>query len=102
MLAVSEWATGGYMTTVSTSTIVHTVSRCIVARSCAIGTARTVCASPAANTCRASRSTPAGVVRSPVPTAITPGLSSMTSPPSTGSRDGPYTGRTPANRGWWA
>ena len=32
----------GYITILSTSTIVHTVSRCIVARSCAIGTASTV------------------------------------------------------------
>ena len=36
----------GYITTASTSTIVQTVSRCMVARSCAIGTASTVCASP--------------------------------------------------------
>ena len=35
-------ATCGYMTTASRSTIVQTVSRCIVARSCAIGTASTV------------------------------------------------------------
>ena len=55
----------GYITTASTSTIVQTVSRCIVARSCAIGTASTVVASPRSKTVRASRSTPAGVVRSP-------------------------------------
>ena len=70
------------MTTASTSTIVQTVSRCIVARSWAIGTASTVCASPRANTRRASRSAPPGVVRSPMPTATTPGASSRTSPPS--------------------
>ena len=34
----------GYISTASTSTIVQTVSRCIVARCCAIGTASTVCA----------------------------------------------------------
>ena len=66
-------ATLGYITILSTSTIVQTVSRCIVARSCAIGTASTVCARSAWKTWRASRSTPAGVVRSPTPTAITPG-----------------------------
>ena len=52
-------ATLGYMTIVSTSTIVHTVSRCIVARSCAIGMASTVWARSAAKTRRASRSAPA-------------------------------------------
>ena len=40
-------ATLGYITILSTSTIVHTVSRCMVARSWAIGTASTVCARPA-------------------------------------------------------
>jgi hypothetical protein len=39
-------ATAGNITTASTSTIVQTVSRCMVARSCAIGTASTVCATP--------------------------------------------------------
>ncbi|GIM90169.1 hypothetical protein Ato02nite_019620 [Paractinoplanes toevensis] len=42
----------GYITTASMSTIVHTVSRCMVARSWAIGTTRMVCASPAAKTRR--------------------------------------------------
>ena len=37
----------GYITTASTSTIVQTVSRCMVARSCAIGTASTVVRQPA-------------------------------------------------------
>ncbi len=73
--ATRESATFGYITTASTSTIVQTVSRCIVARSWAIGTASTVCARLAANARRASRSAPAGVVRSPTPTAITPGAS---------------------------
>jgi hypothetical protein len=41
-------ATAGNITTASRSTIVQIVSRCIVARSCAIGTASTVCASPSA------------------------------------------------------
>ena len=36
----------GYITILSTSTIVHTVSRCMVARSWAIGTASTVWARP--------------------------------------------------------
>ncbi len=89
----------GYITTASTSTMVQTVSRCIVARSCAIGTASTVVASPRSKTVRASRSTPAGVVRSPTPTATTPGASSSTSPPSTGSFSGPCTSSVPANRG---
>ena len=74
--AVSVSATLGYITTLSTSTMVQTVSRCMVARSCAMGTARTVSARPVSNICRASRSAPAGVVRSPTPTAITPGASS--------------------------
>jgi hypothetical protein len=51
------------MTTASRSTIVQIVSRCIVARSCAIGTASTVCASPSAKARSAKVSTPAGVVR---------------------------------------
>ena len=75
----------GYITTASTSTIVHTVSRCICARSCAIGTASTVCARSSSNRLRANASAPAGVVRSPTPTATTPGASSSTSPPSTGA-----------------
>ena len=68
--AVRESATLGYITILSTSTIVQTVSRCIVARSWAIGTASTVWASPASNTSRASCSAPAGVVRSPTPMAM--------------------------------
>ncbi len=75
----------GYITTASTSTMVHTVSRCICARSCAIGTASTVCARSSSNRLRASASAPAGVVRSPTPTATTPGASNSTSPPSTGA-----------------
>ncbi len=75
----------GYITTASTSTIVHTVSRCICARSWAIGTASTVCARSSSNRLRANASAPAGVVRSPTPTATTPGDSSSTSPPSTGA-----------------
>ena len=86
--ALSVWATLGYIRMASTSTIVHTVSRCIVARSWAIGTASTVCARPERSRRPASRSTPAGVVRSPVPTATTPGDSSRTSPPSTCSSSG--------------
>ena len=61
------------MTIASTSTIVAMVSRCMVARCWAMGTTSTVCASPRANTRRASRSAPPGVVRSPTPTASTPG-----------------------------
>ena len=53
----------GNMTTRSRSTMVQTVSRCIVARSCAIGTASTVWATPAPNARAANASTPAGVVR---------------------------------------
>ena len=63
--ATRESATAGYMTIASTSTIVQMVSRCMVARCWAMGTTRTVCASPRANTRRASRSAPPGVVRSP-------------------------------------
>ena len=63
----------GYMTTASVSTIVHTVSRCICARSWAIGTASTVWARSSSNRLRANASAPAGVVRSPTPTATTPG-----------------------------
>ena len=84
--AISESATAGYMTIASTSTIVAMVSRCMVARCCAIGTTSTVCARPRANTRRASRSAPPGVVRSPTPTATTPAASSRTSPPSRCSR----------------
>ncbi len=50
----------GYITTASTSTIVHTVSRCICARSCAIGTASTVCARSSSNRLRANASAPGG------------------------------------------
>ena len=89
----------GYITTASTSTIVHTVSRCICARSCAIGTASTVCAKSSSNRLRANASAPAGVVRSPTPTATTPGASSSTSPPSTGADRDSYARRTPRNRG---
>ena len=92
-------ATLGYVTTVSASTMVQTVSRCIVARSWAIGTASTVRASPVWKACRANRSTPAGVVRSPTPIATTPGASSRTSPPSTCSLVQPWTRRVPAKRG---
>ena len=88
--AIRVSATLGYITTLSMSTIVQTVSRCMVARSCAIGTASTVWARSAWNTCRDSRSTPAGVVRSPTPTAMTPGESSRTSPPSTCSLCHPW------------
>ena len=49
--AVRVSATLGYITILSTSTIVQTVSRCMVARSCAIGTASTVWARPAWKTC---------------------------------------------------
>src|SRR4051794_41745863 len=80
--AVSVSATGGYITTASTSTIVQIVSRCIVARSCAIGTASTTSAIPAAKALVAKDSTPAGVVRCPTPTATTPGAMTSTSPPS--------------------
>ena len=66
-----------------------------MARSWAIGTASTVCARSAWNTWRASRSAPAGVVRSPTPTAITPGASSSTSPPSTCSCCQPWILRVP-------
>ena len=76
------------------------VSRCMVARSWAIGTTSTVCARPSVNTRRASRSTPAGVVRCPVPTASTPGPSSSTSPPSSHSALGSYSVAVPAKRGW--
>ena len=76
------------MTIASTSTIVAMVSRCIVARCWAMGTTSTVCASRRANTRRASRSAPPGVVRSPTPTATTPSASSRTSPPSRCSRCG--------------
>ena len=100
--AVSVYAAAGNMTTVSTSTIVQTVSRCTDSRCRAIGTARTVCASPASNMRRARRSTPAGAVRQPVPTATTPGASSSTSPPSSVSRPGRYNRLVPANRGWCA
>jgi hypothetical protein len=75
----------GYITTASTSTIVHTVSRCICARSWAMGTASTVWARSSSNKLRAKASAPAGVVRSPTPTATTPGESNRTSPPSTGA-----------------
>ena len=61
----------------------------MVARSWAIGTASTVWASSSWKHWRASRSTPAGVVRSPTPTAITPGARRSTSPPSTCSRWAP-------------
>ncbi len=70
------------MTTASRSTIVQMVSRCMVARSCAIGTASTVWATPEAKARSANASTPAGVVRWPTPTATTPGAMSSTSPPS--------------------
>ena len=85
MNADNESTMFGYITTASTSTIVHTVSRCICARSWAIGTASTVCARSSSNRLRANASAPAGVVRSPTPTATTPGASSSTSPPSTGA-----------------
>ncbi len=84
--ADNESLIAGYITSASTSTIVQTVSRCIWARSWAIGTASTVCARPSSNRLRANASAPAGVVRSPpTPTATTPGDSSSTSPPSTGA-----------------
>ena len=73
------------MITASTSTIVQTVSRCIVARRCSTGTASTVCATPAASTRWAKASAPAGVVRSPTPMAMTPGARASTSPPSRGA-----------------
>ena len=63
--ADSECRTAGYMTTASTSTMVHTVSRCMVARSWAIGTARTVCQIVVEQTAR--QRFHAGVVRSPTP-----------------------------------
>lgn len=83
--AESASTTLAYITTVSVSTIVHTVSRCICARRWAIGTASTVCARSSSNRLRANASAPAGVVRSPTPTATTPGASSSTSPPSIGA-----------------
>ena len=70
------------MTTASRSTIVQTVSRCIVARSWEIGTASTARAAPATNSRWANASTPAGLVRWPTPIASTPGASTSTSPPS--------------------
>ncbi|SIA35315.1 Uncharacterised protein [Mycobacteroides abscessus subsp. abscessus] len=83
--ADNESCIAGYITTASVSTIVQTVSRCIDARSWAMGTASTVCARSSSNRLRANASAPAGVVRSPTPTATTPGPNSSTSPPSTGA-----------------
>ena len=80
--ACNVWAIGGYITTASVSTIVQTVSRCMVARRCSTGTASTTRTTPASSARAASVSAPAGVVRSPTPMAATPGASSRTSPPS--------------------
>ena len=95
-------ATAGNMTTASRSTIVQMVSRCIVARSWAMGTASTVDAIPAAKARNAKASTPAGVVRCPVPTASTPGASTSTSPPSNQASSvlPPYSSGVPTKRGW--
>ena len=94
-------ATLGYITTASTSTIVQTVSRCMVARSWAIGTASTVWASPRSNTCRASRSAPAGVVRSPDPD----GEHARGEQQHVAALDvlvlRPVDCPVPTNRGWW-
>ena len=92
----------GYMTTASTSTIVQTVSRCIVARSCAIGTASTVWAS-------------AAVEHRPGPAARPRRRSSARRPrrrrrrARAAARRRPRPARcrarsscsVPANRGWW-
>lgn len=86
--AVRLKASRGYMTTASVSTMLQTVSRFTPGPHSASGTASTVCASPASKTRRARRSTPAGVVCSPAPTASTLGASSSTSPPSACSSPG--------------
>src|SRR3954464_11874952 len=70
--AVRLSATFGYITILSPSPIVQTVSRCMVARSWAIGTASTVCARSAPKTCRARRSAPAGGLPPPPPHPSTP------------------------------
>ena len=93
-------ATLGYITILSTSTIVQTVSRCMVARSWAIGTASTVCA-------RSSCEDLAGQPLDARPASSArrrrrrsrPAPSSSTSPPSTCSWCQPWIVRVPAKRG---
>ena len=71
-----------YLVNVSGSTMVITVSRCIIDRVSGSRTATMRSTSPPANSCRASRSTPAAVVRSLIPTSTAPPPSTRMSPPS--------------------
>ena len=67
---------------VSGSTIVITVSRCISARVSGMRSATIRSTSPPANSRRASRSTPAGTVRSLIPISSAPPPRTSMSPPS--------------------
>ena len=70
------------MVNVSGSTMVITVSRCIIERVAGSRTATIRVTSPPANSRRASRSTPAAVVRSLIPTSTAPLPTTRMSPPS--------------------
>ncbi len=71
-----------YFVNVSGSTMVITVSRCIRARVSGMRSATIRSTSPPANSRRASRSTPAGTVRSLIPIRRAPSPSTSMSPPS--------------------
>ena len=71
-----------YLVNVCGSTMVITVSRCISARVSGIRSATIRSTSPPANSRRASRSTPAAVVRSLIPISTAPPPSTSMSPPS--------------------
>jgi hypothetical protein len=72
----------GYSTKVPWSTIVITVSKCIIARLAGSSTAITAVTPPVVNSAWASISTAIGVVRSPMPIITAPLPSTCTSPPS--------------------
>ena len=71
-----------YFVNVSGSTMVITVSRCINARVSGMRSATIRSTSPPANSRRASRSTPAGTVRSLIPISSAPPPRTSMSPPS--------------------
>ena len=71
-----------YLVNVPGSTMVITVSRCIIERVAGRRTATMRVTSPPANSCRARRSTPAAVVRSLIPTSTAPRPMTRMSPPS--------------------
>ncbi len=86
LMARMPSTTLGNTVTLSRSSMVNTVSRCMWARSRVIIAAMTRSAAPLANSSLASSSTIQASVRSPTPTSTTPLPRAITSPPSMDAR----------------